>query len=580
MSEFARSVVLSDSITRALLDCVDDAILVLSPQLDVRYANRAALLFTAASDGSITPLQGMAANLIHPDDIVLALDALDSAVADQFAKVRLRLNLPGGEKPVEVSLTNHIGTDGVDGIVACFRDLGHEEALRKSIERQQQLDLHVQAALTDELTGLPNRRLFLERLQQSLHLSGDHVAVFFVDLDDFKAINDALGHTAGDAMLRSTTTRLLNICPTPDQWGRIGGDEFVLFVEHCDHSRASITAQQLCDSLRQPIVLGGRPCYTSASVGVVVIEQGTIVSADEAVRRADIAMYEGKRVRHGLVTQFRPEMEQRVVIRTELEGQLRRSLIGSGPSIVFQPIIDLTTGHTSAVEALARWHSPTQGPIGPDRFVAMAEQMGIVDQLDRHVLRKACREMIDQRDPATGKLLSVTVNISTIHLATDDFARSILQIVETANFDPNRLVLEVTESIGVEYDDVLGAQLDTLRGEGMRIALDDFGTGHSSLAQLETLAVDYLKVDRTFLSGLFDSTRRLRYLETIVNMAKALELGLVFEGIETVEQARALLDLGVTLGQGYLMAAPTRADELEERLERANVVVQRLATAA
>ena len=327
-------------------------------------------------------------------------------------------------------------------------------------------------------------------------------------------------------------------------------------------------------------MLGGRPCYTSASVGVAVIEQGTIVSADEAVRRADIAMYEGKRVRHGLVTQFRPEMEQRVVVRTELEGQLRRSLIGSGPSIVFQPIIDLNTGHTSAVEALARWHSPTQGPIGPDRFVAMAEQMGIVDQLDRHVLRKACREMIDQRDPATGKLLSVTVNISTIHLATDDFARSIMQIVETANFDPNRLVLEVTESIGVEYDDVLGEQLDTLRGEGMRIALDDFGTGHSSLAQLETLAVDYLKVDRTFLSGLFDSTRRLRYLETIVNMAKALELGLVFEGIETVEQARALIDLGVTLGQGFLMAAPTRADELEERLERANAVVHGLSIAA
>ena len=164
MSEYARSVILSDSTTRALLDCVDDAILVVSPQLDVRYANRAALMFTAAADGSITPLQGMAAHLIHPDDIVLALDALDSAVADQFAKVRLRLNLPGGEKPVEVSLTNHIGTDGVDGIVACFRDLGHEEALRKSIERQQQLDLHVQAALTDELTGLPNRRLFLERL--------------------------------------------------------------------------------------------------------------------------------------------------------------------------------------------------------------------------------------------------------------------------------------------------------------------------------------------------------------------------------------------------------------------------------
>jgi EAL domain-containing protein (putative c-di-GMP-specific phosphodiesterase class I) len=202
----------------------------------------------------------------------------------------------------------------------------------------------------------------------------------------------------------------------------------------------------------------------------------------------------------------------------------------------------------------------------------MAEHMGIVDQLDRHVLRKACREINDLRDPTTGRSLSVTVNISTIHLATDDFARSILHIVDTANFDPGRLILEVTESIGVEYDETLGQQLDTLRAEGVRIALDDFGTGHSSLAQLETLAVDYLKVDRTFLAGLFDSSRRLRYLETIVNMAAALELGLVFEGIETIEQANALRGLGVTLGQGYLMAAPVRADELTERVGKARDV--------
>lgn len=559
--------------TGTLLDCVDDAIVVLGADLEVRYANRAAVVLTSASDGSGEALRNAASHLIHPDDLAAAVDAIQHARANRTAKVRLRLSLAGGLRPVEISLTDHHETPGINGIVACFRNLEQEEALRASLERQQQLDQSVKAALTDELTGLPNRRLFLERLEQSLHLAQDHLAVFFVDLDDFKAINDALGHTAGDAMLRSTTNRLLNVSPTPDAWGRIGGDEFVLFVGGCDHDRALQTAQQLCDSLRQPIVLGGRPCYTSASVGVAIIDHGTVVSADEAVRRADIAMYEGKRMSPGSVTQFRPEMEQRVVVRTELEGQLRRSLIGSGPSIVFQPIVDLHTGDTTAVEALARWHSPTQGPIGPDRFVAMAEHLGIVDQLDRHVMRKACREMVDQRDPATGRLIGLTVNISTIHLATDDFAPTILKIAETANFEPSRLVLEVTESIGVEYNDVLDAQLATLRGAGVRIALDDFGTGHSSLAQLETLAVDYLKVDRSFLSGLFDSTRRLRYLETIVNMAHALELQLVFEGIETAEQARALIDLGVSHGQGYLMAAPTRADELGERIVRAREVM-------
>jgi diguanylate cyclase (GGDEF)-like protein len=566
----------ADTITGALLDCVDDAILVLGAGLDIRYANQSAITITAAADGSPSDLGGIATRLVHRDDVTAAIEAVERALAGRRTKTRLRLQLATGELPVEVSLTNHLDTPGVNGIVACFRNLEHEEALRASLERQRLFDQNMKAALTDELTGLPSRRLFLDRLARAIDLAADDVAVFFVDLDDFKAINDALGHTAGDAMLRSTTSRLLNVCPYPDQWGRIGGDEFVLFLERCDDQQASRTAQLLADSLRQPIVLGGRPCHTSASVGVAVVDRTSLVSADEAVRRADIAMYEGKRIARGSVTPFRPEMEQRVVVRTELEGQLRRSLIGSGPSVVFQPIVDMRTGETYAVEALARWHSPTQGPIGPDRFVGMAEHMGIVDQLDRHVLRKACREIAGLREPVRNRPLSVTVNISTIHLATDDFARSILRIVETANFDPTRLVLEVTESIGIEYDAALATQLDELRAEGIRIALDDFGTGHSSLAQLETLAVDYLKVDRSFLAGLFDSSRRLRYLETIVNMASALELGLVFEGIETADQAHALLDLGVTLGQGYLMAAPVRADELVDRMVTARDVTRTL----
>ena len=292
----------------ALLDCVDDAIVVIGPQLDVRYANRSAAALAAERDG--TSVDGFGAHLIHPDDVELALDAVNP----RLASATRRSAFGYGCRPASARSrcrSRTISRPTASTASSRVRNLEHEEALRQSIERQAQLDLHVQAALTDELTGLPNRRLFLERLERSLTLSDDHLAVFFVDLDDFKAINDALGHTAGDAMLRSTTSRLLNVCPQPDQWGRIGGDEFVLFLEHCDRERAARTAQLLCDSLRQPIVLGGRPCYTSASVGVSVVESGTVLSAAEAVRRADIAMYEGKRVKHGLVTPFRPEMEQR-----------------------------------------------------------------------------------------------------------------------------------------------------------------------------------------------------------------------------------------------------------------------------
>jgi diguanylate cyclase (GGDEF)-like protein len=562
--------------TGLLLDCVEDAIVVLDSRMAVRYANQTAIEL-AGGPGAPLLSEGEVSTIIHLDDFEQALATFRLAVDGERAVTRLRLVLPSGERLVEVTLTNHLATPAIEGIVACFRNLDQEQALRASMLRQQQLAEHVQTALTDELTGLPNRRLLLERLDAVLSGRPGPVAVYFVDLDDFKAINDSLGHTAGDAMLRSTTQRLLNVYGFREQWGRLGGDEFVLF-RGCDDHDPERLAHSLRDSLRQPIVLGGRPCYTTASVGLAVVDAdaGAPITAAEAVRRADIAMFEGKRAGRGSVTMFRPEMEQRVVVRAELEGQLRRSLTGSGPHMVLQPIVDLTTGATVAVEALARWHSPTQGPIGPDRFIPMAEHMGVIDQLDRHVLRKACRDVANLRDPFTGMMLQANVNISTVHLGAPDFAANVLRIVEAAQFDPARLVLEVTESIGVQYDAALGGQLATLRAEGVRLALDDFGTGHSSLAQLETLAVDYLKVDRSFLSGLDTSSRRLRFIETIVDMANVLELDVVFEGIEHELQAQALLGLGVRLGQGYLLAHPTRTEHLGVQFQAARATVDGL----
>ncbi len=546
----------------ALIDCVDDAIVVLDAERNIVYANRAARRLTDSDAATL----GEVGALIHPDDTTIAFEALERSMRSTRTVVRIRLVLPDEVRPVEVSLTNHLDTPGINGVVACFRNLTDEAALRESLERQRQLDQHVQIALTDELTGLPNRRLFIERLEQALAAESARIAVYFVDLDDFKAINDALGHAAGDAMLRSTARRLLDACNRPDHWGRLGGDEFVLFMDHVDDATTRRLADRLRDCLRQPLVLGGRTCHSTGSVGVVVVDSN--ITATEAVRRADIAMYEGKRNARGRVTMFQPEMEARVVVRAELEGQLRGILIGTGPTVVLQPIVEIATGHVVAVEALARWHSPTMGPIPPDRFIAIAEQIGVIEQLDQHVMRKACWMARDIVDPVSGMQPKVTVNISTLHLTRDHFARNVLRIAESTGFDPARLVLEVTESIGVNYDDALAEQFTTLRNEGIEIALDDFGTGQSSLAQLETLAVDYLKVDRSFLIGIAESARRTRYVETIVDMAAALDLKLVFEGVETVEQFRILNALGVGYVQGFLFGQPAGIDAIDDEIMR------------
>jgi diguanylate cyclase (GGDEF)-like protein len=560
-----------------LLDCVADAIVVVTEELEATYLNQAAREMAETTDPAASDVDAI--SMLHPDDIPEAAAAVQRAVEQGSAVTRVRVRLPSGLLPVEITLTNHLRTPNVEGIVACFRNLEHEEALREALRRQRDLDQTIMQALTDELTGLPTRRLFLERLDEALrdcrHLR-QSLAVLFIDLDGFKNINDALGHTAGDAMLRSTTERLLVAHPASDNWARIGGDEFAVFVANSGADRARRLAADLAEALRRVVVLGGRPFHTSASIGISVIGPDHAIDAETAVRRADIAMFEGKRTGTDSITLFYPEMESRVVMRTELEGQLRSTLIGAGPDVVFQPIIHLGSGRTVGVEALARWHSPTHGPIGPDRFVPMAERIGVVDQLDRHVIRKACRAIRGLREPHTGLNLDLSVNASTVHLAKRTVAEDLLSTLDGEGFPASRLILEVTESRAVEDDAPLREQLRRLRAEGVRVALDDFGTGHSSLAQLETLPVDIVKIDRSFIHDVPESSRRLRYLETVIALATALELDVICEGIERPAQATALADLGVRLGQGYLLAEPVGAGELDRRMTAAGETLAQL----
>jgi diguanylate cyclase (GGDEF)-like protein len=558
-----------------LLDSVDDAILVVTPDLKPLYANRAAVELAGHRHLDETLDQLDAVAMVHRDDLGAVGDAMASCRADGRSKVRFRLLLPDAERPVEVTLTDHTATPAIGGIVACFRNLEHEVALQESLDRERQLDRRILAALTDQLTGLPTRRLFLDRLQDALAeaaVADEPLAVFFLDLDGFKAINDALGHSAGDAMLRSTTEHLLRVHPDPDHWGRIGGDEFALYVTGHDAETALALAGELARSVKKRVALGGPTTHTSASLGISVIAPGA-ADAEAAVRQADIAMYEGKRAGRDSITLFAPEMERRVIVRAELEAQLRSMVTGAGPTVVYQPIFDLRTGAVHAVEALARWHSPTRGPINPDRFIGIAEELGMIGRLDRHVLRTACRDLRPLNDPATGEPLRIAINSSTFTLTDERFAADVLLTLDETGVSIDRLLVEVTETAAVEDDPMARRQLAVLREAGVPVALDDFGTGHSSLAQLEHLEIDIVKIDRSFLRGVPDSPRRLRYLETIIAMASALHLEVVIEGVERIEQARALAARGVRFAQGYLLAAPCGVGRLLEQIEAAEAIL-------
>jgi diguanylate cyclase (GGDEF)-like protein len=565
---------ISEASTVVLLNCVDDAIVVLGADMQIRFANAAATRLGGRPEG----LLGDYSRLVHPDDLVLAIDAIQEAMDTGRSVVRLRLVLGSDERPVEIAMTNHLTTPGVDGIVACFRNLEAEVRLQSSLDRQSELQEHILEALTDELTGFPTRRLFVDRLGKELSESGaaaSPVAVFFIDLDGFKEINDALGHTAGDAMLRATAAKLLAVHDEVRCWGRIGGDEFAVFVPGIDTDRAAVLAGQFSASMRRVMMLAGRGVHTSATIGIAIIDEAD-VRAEEALRRADLAMYEGKRRGRNLVNMFRPEMEERAVIQSELEGQLRATLAGSGPDVVFQPVVDMRTGRTIAVEALARWHSPTQGPIGPDRFVPIVERIGIVRQLSHHVVRKSCHAIRDLVEPESGLAIDLAVNISTQHLQQVDFADGIVEALEAHQLHPSRLIVEITESIAATGDADCLQQLSVLRALGVRVAIDDFGTGYSSLAQLEFLPVDILKVDQSFLKDITKRPNRLRFVESVVALAAALELRIVFEGVEHPDQARTLMNLGVEHAQGYLFGEPVGRRALPAQMARSRRVAESL----
>jgi diguanylate cyclase (GGDEF)-like protein/PAS domain S-box-containing protein len=428
---------------------------------------------------------------------------------------------------------------------------------RKNTEEQLLHD-----AFHDALTNLPNRALFTDLLTRSLgrarRRADYRFAVLFIDLDRFKVVNDSLGHTIGDELLKALTRRIERCVRPGDTVARLGGDEFTILVDDIgDSSDATRVADRIQHELAQPFNLSGHEVFTSASMGIAVSASG-YKEADDLLRDADIAMYRAKALGKARYEVFDTAMHARAKALLELETDLRRAVERGEFRLHYQPLVTLETGRITGFEAVVRWEHPVHGLIGPAAFIPIAEETGLIIPIGKWVLREACRQMRTWQDryPALSDL-TISVNLSGKQFAQPGLVEEIDQALKETGLDPQRLRIEITESVVMENAASAMAMIDQLRALKVKIDVDDFGTGYSSLSYLQRFSLDHLKIDRSFVSNIgSDAGENAEIVRTIVTLAHHLGMDAVAEGVETAEQLALLKDVGCQLVQGYLFAKP------------------------
>ena len=411
----------------------------------------------------------------------------------------------------------------------------------------------------DSLTGLPNRAMFLAQLQQA-GTAGEPLALLFVDLDDFKLVNDSLGHLVGDQLLTAVGHRIGQGLRTPDVVARLGGDEFAVLLRWTGEAEARAVAARVLDALQEPIVLGGHVVHVRASIGLVC-SGGCGTPPEELLRDADVAMYRAKAEGKHRFVVFESAMRDRLQARTVLQEELRSALSRDQLRLHYQPVLDARTGRVDSTEALLRWEHPRLGLVPPADFVPLAEETGLIVAIGAAVLLEACHQTARWRERPELADLSVSVNLSPRQLREGCLVADVRTALHASGLPAHALVLEITESLLV--DDVVAAtaRLEALKALGVRIAVDDFGTGYSSLSYLSRLPVDVLKVDRSFVAGIGQGPAG-KLAWAVLALAESLGLSTVAEGVETQAQADALVAQGCTTLQGYLFSAPVPADLL------------------
>jgi diguanylate cyclase (GGDEF)-like protein/PAS domain S-box-containing protein len=442
--------------------------------------------------------------------------------------------------------------------------------LADALERQAIEDAIRERAVHDPLTGLPNRVLFVDRLEHALARLGRQrclCAILFLDLDHFKLVNDSLGHHVGDELLAAAAPRLKQALRSSDTVARFGGDEFGILLEDIASERDAIeSAERIAAIFARPFVLSGSEHFVTTSIGIALARGGEL--ADELIRDADAAMYRAKERGRARYEVFDEAMRGRAIARLRMENDLRRALERDELRLEYQPVVSLRNFAIVGVEALLRWRHPERGEIAPSEFIPIAEENGLIEPIGRWVLEQACRQGAEwYRARPDAAPITISVNLSAVQVSRRSLPEVVRSVLRSTGLDPACLSLEITETVMVRDADGLGEVLQALKAVGVRLVLDDFGTGYSSLSYLTRLPLDVLKVDRSFVDGLGSEPRDTAITETIIAMSRALSLDVVAEGVETADHVRELSRLGCGLAQGHHFSRALPAHQITHALE-------------
>jgi len=476
----------------------------------------------------------------------------------------LNVAIPGPRHPYGV----------ISGNMGRARDFTEDEALflqsvahvlAAAIERWRSEQSMRHNALHDPLTGLPNRELFFDRLTHALakrDTADSTAAVMFMDIDNFKLVNDSLGHDTGDRLLKAVGPRLAGALRPSDTVARFGGDEFVVLCEDVGDGRdAMVVADRLQHALGEPFVLGGEEHFLSASIGVA-LASGRYSGAEELMRDADAAMYRAKERGRAQCELFDDAMRNRVLGRLRMENAMRGMIDRDEISVHYQPIVSLQDGSITGLEALMRWNHSGLGPVSPLEFIPIAEDTGLIVRLGAWMLEEVCRQAVRWDEELGVAAPPISVNLSPRQVAHAELVPTVARVLEESRLAPDRLALEITESVLINEAESPWNTLHALKRVGVTLMLDDFGTGYSSLSYLKRFPVDVLKIDRTFVDGLGSEAEDSAIVKAVVSMAQALELGVVAEGVETARQVDCLRELGCDRAQGYFFGRPSEAAAL------------------
>jgi diguanylate cyclase (GGDEF)-like protein/PAS domain S-box-containing protein len=566
----AESVLRTESEARlsALVQHSTDVILVLRPDTEVEYASPSILRIFGYAPAAFVG-QRLLSYVAESDRLLfepgLAAMLARGSQSSQAFEFRVR-HSDGRLMHTECLVTNLLENRPVGGIVVNLRDITERKQFEEQLTYQ---------AFHDPVTDLANRALFRDRVEHAITRRRDDrraLAVLFLDLDDFKAINDSLGHLAGDTLLQTISARLRSTLRVGDTVARMGGDEFaVLLEEVADEAAVAGIVEGLLEAISAPLTLEDREVAVRCSIGFALArpsrETAPAAMVEELLRDADVAMYQAKGTGGDAYRHFEPEMHEAVVQRLELRADLKAAVAANDLTLAYQPIFDLDTGEIAGYEALLRWEHATRGAISPATFIPVAEDSGLIVALGRWALRRACEDAVSfQAIDPNGRQRSMSVNVSARQLQRVAYVEEVRDALDSSGLDPDRLVLEITESVMIADVELAIERLTALRELGVQIAVDDFGTGYSSLNYIRLLPIDILKIDRRFIDSVDADDRDGQLTVAIIGLARVLDLRCIAEGVERPAQHERLKALHCDYAQGFLLARPMGSGALRTLL--------------